>query len=146
MAIHRPTLDMIKATLDTAEGIDGPQGQNYLHTMQAARADIDERIRQYTKIQLLRDFERNYKRQGEWTFEFEAMSGAYCYSRSDGKYHVFFTPDHDDYGWVPVQVNGCDSELIEKLSGRVAFPERTAVALFAAVKPWLVLLSGENDQ
>ena len=149
MAINKPVLDVIKAALT---GVVDASHEGYEHTLLAVREEVETRLAAHRRGKLHRDFAAQFKRFEDWTFEYEAQTGCYSYSLDNSAFrgkaacHVFFTPDHDcDYGWVAIQVNDGDGDTIESLAGRVPFPERTAAALFAAVKPWLLLLGRDGD-
>lgn len=73
-----------------------------------------------------------------WEFSYE-YPGLFRYSRSGTPFLVFFTPDWDRPGTVPIQVQDSEGSYYEEHSGEVALPlERlTGKLLQRLVRPTL---------
>jgi hypothetical protein len=82
-----------------------------------------------------------------WRFTLE-YPRLFRYSHPDNDYSVFFTPDWDGEGTLPIQVEDSEGALYEKYSKQLALPRRgrTAARVFALVRPTLdALLDGPKS-
>jgi hypothetical protein len=90
---------------------------------------------------LIRIFESHYKYYKGWVFEYE-HPGVFTYHQMGGPLSVYFTPEYDEPGVIPVQVTSVQGENIEVKSIKYIHPENTeqelhADQLFRIVRPFL---------
>jgi hypothetical protein len=80
-----------------------------------------------------------------WRFTLE-YPRLFRYSHPDNDYSVFFTPDWDGAGTLPIQVEDSEGALCEKHSRQLSLPRkgRTARKVFAMVRPTLDALLNEG--
>jgi hypothetical protein len=73
-----------------------------------------------------------------WRFSYE-YPGLFCYSRPGSPFLVFFTPDWDRAGTVPIQVQDAEGNYYEEHSDEVALPleGRTGRMLQSLIRPTL---------
>jgi hypothetical protein len=91
-------------------------------------------------------FETTYRTYQAWTFEF-MYPGCFSFSQKDSDLMVFFTPDWSDMDKVDIQVQTNEGEFIENEGGDVDFKtDRSALALFNIVKPYLDKLAGKSSK
>jgi hypothetical protein len=73
-----------------------------------------------------------------WRFSYE-YPGLFCYSRPGSPFLVYFTPDWDHPGTLPIEVQDTEGNYYEERSGEAALPleGRTGKLLQRLVRPTL---------
>jgi hypothetical protein len=90
---------------------------------------------------LVKVFESHYKYYKGWAFAFE-YPGIFAYHQMGGPLTVYFTPDFDGPGVIPIQVSTEDDQLVDSKDVRYAHPENMsqdlyADQLFRIIRPFL---------
>lgn len=91
--------------------------------------------------ELVQMFESMYKYYKGWVFAYE-YPGVFTYHQMGGPLSVYFTPDFDEVGVVPIQIMNETGETVDTASVRYMHPENVeqdigAHRLFGLVRPYL---------
>jgi hypothetical protein len=113
------------------------------HDTEGGPAYIAPEERRAAVVELAKTFDRAYQYYNGWGFEY-AHPGLFRYYQLGGDISVYFTPDYDSYGVVPVQVIGDDGNVVDDCGDHEFKGDRSAPTLFRIVKPYLDKLTGKS--